>query len=73
MEPRADVTPPACPRCGTPPEDHYQEYCLECGSRLGRYPARTSIFQREAWGRHSPLWMWLPLLALLLLALLLTG
>ena len=69
-----DAGPPACPRCGTPPEDRYQEYCLECGSRLFRYPAaRSSLFRREAWAGQSPLWMWLPLLALLLLALLLTG
>ena len=72
-EPRADVAPPPCPRCGTLPEDRYQEYCLECGSRLVRYPAQTSFFRRDAWARQSPLWMWLPLLALLLLALLLTG
>lgn len=73
MEPRADVAPPPCPRCGTPPEDRYQEYCLECGSRLVRHPAQASLFRRDTWARHSPLWMWLPLVALLLLALLLTG
>jgi hypothetical protein len=80
VEPPAEPPPvdaglPPCPRCGTPPEDRFQEYCLECGSRLVRYPAaaRTSFFRREAWAGGSPLWMWVPLLALLLLALLLTG
>jgi hypothetical protein len=74
-EPPVDAGIPPCPRCGTPPEDRFQEYCLECGSRLVRYPAaaRASMFRREAWAGGSPLWMWVPLLALLILALLLTG
>lgn len=38
-----------------------------------RHPAQASLFRRDTWARHSPLWMWLPLLALLLLTLLLTG
>ena len=66
--------PPPCARCGTPPEDRYQEYCLECGARLVRHPpAGGALLRRSVWARQSPVWMWLPLLLLLLLALLLTG
>ena len=74
MEPPAEAGLPPCPRCGTPPEDRYQEYCLECGSRLVRYPAAgATVFSRGVWARQSPLWMWLPLAALLVVALLVTG
>ena len=69
----AEAGPAPCWRCGTPPEDRYQEYCLECGARLARYSPRTSFFQREAWSRESPAWLWLTMLALLLLALVATA
>ena len=58
--------PGHCPNCGAP-HDLYQEYCLECGRRLpgasvgGRYA--------EIWRRDSPIWLWVALAALLLVAL----
>ena len=70
MEPPLDIGPPPCPRCATPPQDQYQEYCLECGLRLRRaYPRTWSFWQREMWVPGSPAWLWLVLLALLLVAL----
>jgi hypothetical protein len=68
--PPAGVTPPPppepglCPRCGAP-HDPYQEYCLECGTRL---PPPYGV-RREMWSRESPLWLWAALAALLLVAL----
>jgi hypothetical protein len=55
-----------CPRCGEP-HDEYQEYCLECGLRLVPLPA--VYVQSELWTRDSPVWLWLALAALLLVAL----
>jgi hypothetical protein len=56
-----------CPRCGAPYEP-LQEYCLECGQRLVPLPsegyARTVV-----WSRESPVWLWIALVALLLVAL----
>ncbi|MDQ3865859.1 MAG: zinc ribbon domain-containing protein [Actinomycetota bacterium] len=77
MEPPADV-PPAppptpdhsrrCPRCGAP-HDAFQEYCLECGTRLVPLRSPTFAWGREQWTRESPLWFWATFLALLLIAL----
>jgi hypothetical protein len=67
--PVGPAAPAPCWRCGTPPEDRYQEYCLECGVRLARYYPRSSFFRRETWSRESPAWLWVTMLALLLLAL----
>ena len=69
----APATPAPCWRCGTPPEDHYQEYCLECGVRLARYYPRRSLFSRETWSGESPAGLWLALLAILVLALISTA
>ena len=81
MEPPTDAPPPPapadappdeelrCQRCGAP-HDAYQEYCLECGARLAPKVARTaSVWRRETWTRDSPIWFWIPFLALLLVAL----
>lgn len=56
-----------CPRCSAPYEP-LQEYCLECGQRL--VPLPTEGYTRTiVWSRESPVWLWLALLALLLVAL----
>lgn len=55
-----------CPRCGAP-YDEYQEYCLECGLRL--VPLPGAYYRRELWARESPVWLWLALAALLIVAL----
>lgn len=58
---------PHCPRCGAP-HDPLQEYCLECGQRLVPLPAER--YTREiVWSRESPVWLWLALGSLLLVAL----
>ena len=68
-----DAPPPVeeayrCPRCGAP-HDPFQEYCLECGSRLFAYAPAGSMWRRDTWMRESPLWFWASFLALLLIAL----
>ena len=69
-----DAPPPAeeayrCPRCGAP-HDPFQEYCLECGSRLFAYrPPAGPIWRRDTWMRESPLWFWAAFVGLLLLVL----
>ena len=81
MEPPTDAPPPPgpvagppaeelrCQRCGAP-HDAYQEYCLECGARLAPRVARTApVWRRQTWTRDSPVWFWVPFLALLLVAL----
>jgi hypothetical protein len=56
-----------CPRCSARYEP-LQEYCLECGQRL--VPLPTEGYTRTVvWSRESPVWLWLALLALLLVAL----
>ena len=68
-ESEAAPEPYRCPRCGAP-HDPYQEYCLECGSRLVPLrPQAFSIWRRETWTRESPIWFWATFLALLLIAL----
>lgn len=61
-----------CPRCGTAAEAG-QEYCLECGARLGREPAAatapTAVADRPDW---SSAWI-LPALLGLVIAILGTG
>ena len=61
-----------CPRCGTAAEAG-QEYCLECGARLGREPAgatpSTAVADRSDW---SAAWI-LPALLGLVIAILGTG
>ena len=61
-----------CPRCGTA-ADAGQEYCLECGARLGREPAAatppTAVADRSDW---SAAWI-LPALLGLVIAILGTG
>jgi hypothetical protein len=68
--PRASERPteaaPTCPRCGAP-HDAYQEYCLECGQRL--VPLPGPYLRRDIWSRDSPVWLWLALAALLIVAL----
>ena len=56
-----------CPRCGSP-HDPLQEYCLECGLRLVALP-RQRYTRTIVWSRESPVWLWLALGALLLVAL----
>jgi hypothetical protein len=56
-----------CPRCGAP-NDPLQEYCLECGLRLVALP-RERYTRTIVWSRESPVWLWLALGALLLVAL----
>ena len=76
MEPLAPPAPPppapaldVCARCGAPPYDRFQEYCLECGARLQTAYAPAYISQREVWSRESPVWLWAALAALLVIAL----
>jgi septal ring-binding cell division protein DamX len=61
-----------CPRCGTAAEAG-QEYCLECGARLGREPTAatpaTAVADRSGW---SAAWI-LPALLGLVIAILGTG
>jgi hypothetical protein len=61
-----------CPRCGAAGEAG-QEYCLECGGRLGREPARagasTAVTDRSDW---TAAWI-LPALLGLVIAILGTG
>jgi hypothetical protein len=61
----AQAAEPHCPRCGAP-HDPLQEYCLECGLRLVPLPRYTRTI---VWSRDSPIWLWLALAALLLVAL----
>lgn len=56
-----------CPRCGSP-HDLLQEYCLECGLRLVALP-RQRYTRTIVWSRESPVWLWIALGALLLVAL----
>jgi hypothetical protein len=56
-----------CPRCGAP-HDPLQEYCLECGLRLVPLP-RQRYTRTIVWSRESPIWLWIALGALLLVAL----
>ena len=55
-----------CPNCGAA-HDVYQEYCLECGQRLPG--ARIGAGSEDIWRRNSPIWLWIALAALLLVAL----
>jgi hypothetical protein len=59
---------PLCARCGTP-NDPEQEYCLECGLRLGGSP--TLARRLESWWRgrfdsYPGDWIWPALLGLLI-------
>jgi hypothetical protein len=67
--PRADVGAEErrCPRC-TAPYEPLQEYCLECGQRLVPLPS-DSYTRTVVWSRESPVWLWIALVALLLVAL----
>ena len=56
-----------CPRC-TAPYEPLQEYCLECGQRLVPLPGE-SYTRTVVWSRESPVWLWIALVALLLVAL----
>jgi hypothetical protein len=56
-----------CPRCNAPYEP-LQEYCLECGQRLVPLPSE-GYTRTVVWSRESPVWLWIALLALLLVAL----
>jgi hypothetical protein len=56
-----------CPRCGAP-HDPLQEYCLECGLRLVALPQQRYT-RTIVWSRESPVWLWIALAALLLVAL----
>ena len=58
---------PRCPRCGAP-HDPLQEYCLECGQRLVALPGE-SYWRTVVWSRESPVWLWIALGSLLLVAL----
>jgi hypothetical protein len=58
---------PHCPRCGAP-HDPLQEYCLECGLRLVPLP-RQRYTRTIVWSRESPVWLWIALGSLLLVAL----
>lgn len=57
---------PSCPRCGEV-HDPYQEYCLNCGLRL--VPLPGTYMRREIWTRGSPVWLWVALASLLVVAL----
>jgi hypothetical protein len=67
--PPADAAPEErrCPRC-TAPYEPLQEYCLECGQRLVPLPS-DSYTRTVVWSRESPVWLWIALVALLLVAL----
>jgi hypothetical protein len=56
-----------CPRCSAPYEP-LQEYCLECGQRLVPLPSE-GYTRTVVWSRESPIWLWIALVALLLVAL----
>jgi hypothetical protein len=74
-QPPGEGPPPAdaaaeerrCPRC-TAPYEPLQEYCLECGQRLVPLPS-DSYTRTVVWSRESPVWLWIALMALLLVAL----
>jgi hypothetical protein len=56
-----------CPRCGAPYEEG-QEYCLDCGLRLGAgsgFVARMSTAWRNRFGWYPGDWIWPVLLGLL--------
>jgi hypothetical protein len=60
--------PQACPRCGTPFSPG-QEYCLECGLRLGgerTFTRRLEASWRDRFGRYPGDWMWPALLGLVI-------
>ena len=59
---------PRCPRCGTP-YGPKQEYCLECGLRLGGSPTlvrRLESAWRERFDFYPGDWIWPALLGLLI-------
>jgi hypothetical protein len=59
---------PRCPRCGTPYAPK-QEYCLECGLRLGGSPTlvrRLEAAWRERFDFYPGDWIWPALLGLLI-------
>jgi hypothetical protein len=59
---------PRCPRCGTP-YGPKQEYCLECGLRLGGSPTlvrRLEAAWRERFDFYPGDWIWPALLGLLI-------
>jgi hypothetical protein len=58
--------PPTCPRCGTP-HSPSQEYCLECGLRLGGNRGMVRNLEaawRDRFGFYPGHWMWPALLGL---------
>ena len=60
--------PPTCPRCGTPYAAN-QEYCLECGLRLGGdvgFRGRLEAAWRDRFGSYPGDWVWPVLLGLLI-------
>jgi hypothetical protein len=62
---------PLCPRCGTPYAAG-QEYCLECGLRLGRGGGLVGTLSgawRERFGWYPGDWIWAVLLALVIAVL----
>jgi hypothetical protein len=62
-----EVAEPHCPRCGTPYGPR-QEYCLECGLRLGGSPTllrRLEAAWRERFDFYPGDWIWPALLGLL--------
>ena len=69
-DPPAVPEPPerTCPRCGTPYTPD-QEYCLECGLRLGGNPSlvrRLETAWRERFSAYPGDWMWPALLGLVI-------
>jgi hypothetical protein len=69
-EPPAAPEPPerTCPRCGAPHTPD-QEYCLECGLRLGGTPTvvrRLETAWRERFSVYPGDWMWPALLGLVI-------
>jgi hypothetical protein len=63
-----ELPEPHCPRCGTPYRPK-QEYCLECGLRLGGTPTlvrRLEATWRERFDFYPGDWVWPALLGLLI-------
>jgi hypothetical protein len=67
--PTAPAPPePTCPRCGAPYSPN-QEYCLECGLRLGGPRGKMQALEaawRERFGFYPGEWIWPALLGLVI-------
>jgi len=66
--PNAPPPEPSCPRCGAP-YNAGQEYCLECGLRLGGRRGSVQVLEtawRNRFGGYPGDWIWPALLGLVI-------